>query len=61
MSADQQIFWVDSSNQYPDKIERSDMFGHNRQQIYSEPNAHFFGMALYNNQLFLSDWQSSAQ
>ncbi|XP_070176422.1 scavenger receptor cysteine-rich domain-containing protein DMBT1-like isoform X2 [Littorina saxatilis] len=56
----QQIFWADASNQYPNKIERSDLFGDRRAQIYSEANSQFFGMAFYNNQLFLSDWQTSA-
>ncbi|XP_076436243.1 scavenger receptor cysteine-rich type 1 protein M160-like [Babylonia areolata] len=56
----QRIFWVDSSRFYDDKVEYSDLFGGNRHQIYSESGAHFFGMALYNQHLYLTDWQSSA-
>ncbi|XP_076455166.1 scavenger receptor cysteine-rich domain-containing protein DMBT1-like [Babylonia areolata] len=54
---DQRLYWVDSSDQYPDKIEWSDLFGHHRTKVFSSSSgAHFSGMALFNGQLFLSDW-----
>ncbi|KAL8562352.1 hypothetical protein ACOMHN_066066 [Nucella lapillus] len=58
--AGQRLFWVDSSNLYDDKVESSDLFGSNRRQVYSQHGAHFFGMALYDDHLYLSDWQSTA-
>ncbi|KAL8625952.1 hypothetical protein ACOMHN_012544 [Nucella lapillus] len=55
------LYWVDSSNMYSDKIEVSDMFGNHRSTIFTaSAGAHFFGMAYYNNQLYLSDWNETS-
>ncbi|XP_025113550.1 uncharacterized protein LOC112575757 [Pomacea canaliculata] len=55
----QRLYWVDSSNTQNDKVEYSRLDGTGRTVIYSVANTHFFGMALFNNQLFLTDWSGT--
>ncbi|XP_025112202.1 deleted in malignant brain tumors 1 protein-like isoform X2 [Pomacea canaliculata] len=55
----QRLYWVDSSSTQNDKVEYSRLDGTGRTVIYSVANTQFFGMALFNNQLFLTNWNGT--
>jgi len=52
------LFWVDAKL---DKIEVSDLNGRNRQLIMSSAvNIHPYGLAVYRNMLYWTDWSTTS-
>lgn len=56
-AASQKLFWADAGM---DKIEYSNLDGHGRSELLSAPHVrHPFSLAILNNRLFWSDWETS--
>ncbi|XP_070174329.1 low-density lipoprotein receptor-like [Littorina saxatilis] len=52
--ADNRLYWVDAGTNL---IETSDLQGNGRKTISrEEDDRHFFGLALFNNALYITDW-----
>ena len=47
------IYWTDAKT---DKIEKANLDGTHRTLIYDEPLAHDFGLTLFQNFLYYTDW-----
>ncbi|KAK7092478.1 hypothetical protein V1264_008216 [Littorina saxatilis] len=53
--ANNRLYWVDAGS---DRIESSDLFGNGRKVLFTaaKRTRHFFGMALFQNALYITDW-----
>ncbi|XP_070174677.1 prolow-density lipoprotein receptor-related protein 1-like isoform X1 [Littorina saxatilis] len=62
--ANNKLYWVDADT---DRLESSDLEGNGRTVLYQAPsswyssyyNHHFFGLALFDNSLYVTDWGRS--
>lgn len=52
------IYWVEAGI---DVVGKADLDGHNIQLSEVVRNSHLFAIALYNNTLYLSDWETNAK
>ena len=47
------MYWCDARS---DRIEWSDLEGRNREVLYADAEAHFFGITVLDTTLFYTDW-----
>lgn len=47
------LYWIDGKTM---KIESAQLDGSGRTTLLHETSAHYFGIALYSNQLYFTDW-----
>ncbi|KAH3870635.1 hypothetical protein DPMN_033846 [Dreissena polymorpha] len=47
------LYWIDAKTEI---IGRIDLVTLKNRAIYSEPRAHFFGLALLDGYLYVTDW-----
>nr|KAG5696153.1 hypothetical protein BaRGS_026512 [Batillaria attramentaria] len=50
------LYWVDAAF---DRVESMELNGNNRRIVYSRPLSHFFGLALHQDKLYITDWGPS--